>query len=217
MPVFWIDAWTNIVTAVLSAYVAVMLIRRAATIAFGINDYSDRLARTEKDRPRIQESLLSARRLEDWSRVSAWVAHEIRNPLEAIQNCMYLIRTSEDVSSEVADLARSAADEVQQVLTISASTLSFFRYTGTLELVDLGAAISSVRSLLATLIEQKGIIFDVEKAGDCTVEALPGKTRQVMLNLVRNACEAITDRLHVDRTSFLVPSLELVFGWFRLQ
>src|SRR5580698_6166329 len=37
-PAFWIDAWTNIVTAALSAYVAVMLIRRASTIAFGIND-----------------------------------------------------------------------------------------------------------------------------------------------------------------------------------
>ncbi len=29
IPVFWIDAWTTIVTAVLSAYVAIMLIRRA--------------------------------------------------------------------------------------------------------------------------------------------------------------------------------------------
>lgn len=29
-------------------------------------------------------------------------------------------------------------------------------------------------------------------SGDCTVEALPGETRQVLLNLVRNACEAIT-------------------------
>jgi hypothetical protein len=31
IPVFWIAAWVNIVTAVLSAYVAVMLIRRAAS------------------------------------------------------------------------------------------------------------------------------------------------------------------------------------------
>jgi len=36
IPVFWIDAWTTIVTAVLSAYVAIMLIRRAGHISFAI-------------------------------------------------------------------------------------------------------------------------------------------------------------------------------------
>src|SRR5580698_10596075 len=36
VPIFWIDAWTNIITAALSALVAVMLIRRASTIGFGI-------------------------------------------------------------------------------------------------------------------------------------------------------------------------------------
>src|ERR1700749_4750429 len=46
-PIFWVDADTNIVTAVLSACVAFMLSRRAATIGFSINDYAERLANTE--------------------------------------------------------------------------------------------------------------------------------------------------------------------------
>ena len=32
-PAFWLDAWTNILTAVLSAYVALQLIRRLKTIS----------------------------------------------------------------------------------------------------------------------------------------------------------------------------------------
>jgi two-component system NtrC family sensor kinase len=37
--VFWIDAGAVVVTAVLSAYVAIMLIRRTGHITFAINDY----------------------------------------------------------------------------------------------------------------------------------------------------------------------------------
>src|SRR5580698_1505382 len=66
VPIFWIDAATNIVTAVLSACVAIMLIRRAAAIAFGVNDYAARLASTEHEKGRMQESLLAAQKLEDW-------------------------------------------------------------------------------------------------------------------------------------------------------
>ena len=57
-PIFWVDAATNIVTSVLSAYVAVMLIQRVSKIAFGINDYADRLASTENEKSQIEESLV---------------------------------------------------------------------------------------------------------------------------------------------------------------
>src|SRR5580704_12975881 len=77
IPIFWVDASVNIITATLSAYVAIMLIRRAATIAFSINDYADRLNDTETQRLQMQESLIAAQKIEDWSRMSATVSHEI--------------------------------------------------------------------------------------------------------------------------------------------
>ena len=43
IPIFWVDAWTNIITAMLSGYVAIQFIRRAAELGFGINDYAQRL------------------------------------------------------------------------------------------------------------------------------------------------------------------------------
>lgn len=52
IPIFWIDAFTNVVTAILSGYVAIMLIRRAQAISFGVNDYAARLASTEQERDR---------------------------------------------------------------------------------------------------------------------------------------------------------------------
>jgi signal transduction histidine kinase len=191
IPVFWIDAWTNIITAVLSAYVAIMLIRRASTIAFGINDYADRLANTENERLQMQESLIAAQKIEEWSRMSASVSHEIRGPLEAIHNLQYLIRNSKDVSAEVAELARTSADEAIRVLAISESTLSFIRQSKKQEPIDMATALESVRLLLHPVIREKGIILQTEVTGDCTVEAYAGEVRQVLLNLLRNACEAV--------------------------
>ncbi len=190
IPVFWIDATTNVVTAVLSAYVAIMFFRRAREISFGINDYAVRLANTELERARMKESLLAAQKLEDWSRMSTVLAHEINNPMETIQNVLYLIRTTDGATPEVSSLATTAIEEATRVIELSRSTLSFFRQGGEPEQVNLFKVMESVRFLLAPLIQKQGVVLDTESSGDTTVEGFPGEMRQVLLNLVRNACEA---------------------------
>jgi signal transduction histidine kinase len=197
LPWFWIDATANIVTAVLSAWIAIMLIRRAATIGFSINDYAARLGNTEKEKRQMLDSLLAAQKLEDWSRMSTVVAHEIANPLEAIQNILYLIRSSDGVSDEVIKLAETAADETDRVLTISRSTLSFFRQGTEPEQIDLLSAAQGVHFLLDTVLHTRDIVLDLESVGDTTVDALPGEPRQVLLNLVRNAFEVSRPGGHV--------------------
>jgi signal transduction histidine kinase len=190
VPWFWLDATANLVTAALSAYVAVMLINRAHTIAFSINDYAARLASNEMEKQRMMESLLSAQKLEDWSRMSTVLAHEIANPLEAVNNLLYVIRTSKGVSPEVVGLAHTAASETDRVLTISRATLSFFRQGSEPESTDLRVAAESVRFLVHGVLEEKRVSLAITAEGDLKVMALPGEARQVMLNLIRNAVEA---------------------------
>jgi signal transduction histidine kinase len=192
IPMFWVDAVTNIVTAVISAYVAFAFIRRASAISVGVNDYADRLANTEREKRQMSESLLAAQKLEDWSRMSTVLAHEINNPLETIQNILYLIRTSDGVSAEVADLTKTASDEATRVIELSRSTLSFFRQGAEPEKVNISKVVEAVRFLLAALIYNRGVILETESVGDVTIQGFPGEVRQVLLNLVRNACEATT-------------------------
>lgn len=190
LPWFWIDAWACILTAILSAVVALMLIRRASTIAFSINDYAGRLADTEKEKARMVESLLAAQKLADWSRMSTLVSHEIANPLETLQNLLYLIRSSESATDDVIELAQTASDEADRVLVISQATLSFFRSGAEPESVELLAAADGVRFLLDAVLARNQITLDIESIGNTTIEALPGEPRQLLLNLVRNAHEA---------------------------
>lgn len=190
IPVFWIDASTNIITAALSGYVAVQFIRRAPDLGHGINDYARRLSNTETEKAQIQESLLAARRMEEWNRVSASVTHEINNPLAAIQNLMFLIEISPGATPEIIKSAKQAAEEVRRIESLARSTLGFFRQTSEPEKVNLRASAESVRVLLEPLIRKQEIEIEIRSSGDCVVTAFPVATRQVLLNLVRNACEA---------------------------
>ena len=192
IPVFWIDAWTNIITAVLSGYVAAQFFRRAPELGFGINDYAKRLSNAESEKAEVEESLLSARKLEEWSRMSTVVTHEINNPLAAVQNLLFLIENYPSIAPEAAAMAQQATEEVRRIGTITRSTLSFFRQDQAPERVDLRTSAEAVRFLLDPLVHQRGIELVVESAGDCTVNAYSMETRQVLLNLVRNACEATT-------------------------
>lgn len=193
-PAFWIDAWLNILTAVLSGYVAIQFIARLRKISFGLNDYADRLESARHEKAQMEESLMAAQKLEEWSRMSAVVAHEIGNPLEAIQNVLYLIRQSEAATPEIVRLTRTASEEADRVVAISRSTLSFFRQSTQPERVDLRAAAESVRFLLDSVLRRREITLDVRVSGEVTIQALAGEARQVLLNLVRNACEATPRR-----------------------
>lgn len=193
-PVFWVDAWTNIITAALSGYVAIQFIRRAPELGFGINDYAERLNLAQNEKAEVEDSLLAARKLEEWNRMSAVVAHEISNPLTAIQNYMYLIQNNPAVPTEVKAMASHASDEVRRIGVIAKSTLGFFRQDQQAERVDIVSSAESVRSLMEPLLRQRGLELVIQSQGDCVVHAYPMETRQVLLNLVRNACEASSQR-----------------------
>ena len=194
IPVFWVDAWTNIITAVFSAYVAFEFTRKASQLGFGINDYAARLSNSESERAKAEESLLAARKLEEWNRMSAVITHEINNPLAAIGNLLFLMELTPGVTPEVMAIAKQASDEVKRIETLTRSTLGFFRQRDEPEDVDLAASVESVRFLLGPVVRQRGVELQVEQEGDCTVNAFAVETRQVLLNLVRNACEATIQR-----------------------
>jgi signal transduction histidine kinase len=192
IPVFWISAWVNIITAVFSAYIAVEFARKAAHLGFGINDYARRLGDTENERARMEQSLLAARKLEEWNKMAAVVSHEINNPLAAIGNLLFLMQLNPELPEGVNRIVQQASDEVKRIETLTRSTLGFFRTASGPEAVDLISSAEAVRFLLGPTLRQRGVEMVIKPEGDCTVNAYAVETRQTLLNLVRNAVEATT-------------------------
>lgn len=191
-PAFWVDAWTNIITAVFSAYVAVEFARKAARLGFGVNDYASRLSNTENERARMEQSLLAARKLEEWNRMSAVVSHEINNPLAAIGNLLFLVQLNPQLPADVSPFVQQASEEVKRIEALTRSTLGFFRSSTEPEPVDLVSSADAVRFLLSPTLRQRTVEMEIIPEGDCIVNAYAVETRQVLLNLVRNAVEAST-------------------------
>lgn len=194
VPVFWVDAWTNIITAIFSAYVAVEFARKASHLGFGINDYATRLSNTESERARMEQSLLAARKLEEWNRMSAVVSHEINNPLAAIGNLLFLVQLNPQLPADVSPFVHQASEEVKRIEVLTRSTLGFFRSASEPEPVDLITSADAVRFLLGPTLRQRSVEMEIVPTGDCTVNAYAVETRQVLLNLVRNAVEATTTK-----------------------
>ncbi len=192
IPVFWVSAWMNIITAVFSAYVAIEFTRKAPSLGIGINDYAERLTNTENERARMEQSLLAARKLDEWNKMSAVVSHEINNPLAAIGNLLFLMQLNPELPEGVNGIVQQATDEVKRIEALTRSTLGFFRSSNEPEPVDLVSSAEAVRFLLGPTLRQRGAEMVIQSHGECTVNAYAVETRQVFLNLVRNAVEATT-------------------------
>ena len=190
IPAFWLDAWTNVITAVLSAYVAIEFARKAGELGFGVNDYAARLANAESERRRAEESLLAARKLEEWNKMSAVITHEINNPLAAIGNLLFLMQMMPGVTPEINGLVQQSTEELKRIELLTRSTLGFFRQRNDPEQVDLVSSAEAVRFLLGPTLRQRRLEMAIEHEGDCNVTAFASETRQVLLNLIRNASEA---------------------------
>ena len=138
-----------------------------------------------------EEVLRRSEKLAAAARLSATMAHEINNPLEAVSNLIYIAKGAPTASPEVASYLVLAEEELQRVSHITKQTLGFYRESTIPERVDLPTIIRAVLSLYSNKLKAKNIsvVCDLE---DCApVDALAGELKQAVSNLIGNAADAL--------------------------
>lgn len=142
--------------------------------------------------------LLRAERLAAVGRLSAQVAHEIRNPLSAIGLNTELLEDELDDaaqdSSEARALLRAIANEIERLTEVTEGYLQLTRPPqAQIEAVDLHAAIRDLLSMLGPELRahQVNVELRFEDGPDTVVQADAGQLRQALLNVLRNAREAM--------------------------
>ncbi len=137
--------------------------------------------------------------------MTAEIAHEINNPLEAIGNLLYLAQHEPGIPFTAAEYLREAEKQLQRVVQISKQTLSFSRESAEPVALQLTALMDEVVSMYSRRMAQKQLSVMREYDLDTEVLALPGEIRQVMSNLVANAIEACSNggrlRLRIRSTT----------------
>lgn len=142
------------------------------------------------ERRRTENALRSSERLALVGRLSATIAHEIQNPLDAVTNLLYLIEHTSELPSTVSEYARIAQDEILRITQITRQLLSFNREAREPVLVDLKEVIESVLGLFGPKLTSNGIRVRKDYETTEKVMGLPGELRQVFSNLIGNAMEA---------------------------
>jgi len=157
------------------------------------------IVRDISKRKMLEERLLHTERLAVVGRMAAQVAHELRNPLSSISLNAELLTDElsvlpDDLTEEARGLLSSMVKEIERLAAVSEEYLQFAR------LPELAPAPTDVILLVEDLAEftelemtKAGVSVRVETAEVPDIPVDRKQLRQALLNLIRNALEAMND------------------------
>jgi two-component system, NtrC family, sensor kinase len=140
-----------------------------------------------------EEALRKAEKLAAMGRVAGMIAHEINNPLDAIMNAFYLLRNHSSLDEVALNYARIAEEELARAVHITRQTLSFYRESKEAVSVCIKAILNDIFCLQARALQRNGISLEKDYRSESQVLGFPGEFKQVFLNLIGNAIQAMPE------------------------
>jgi signal transduction histidine kinase len=170
-------------------------------LAFGLTGLRRRYGALSERHARAEEALRRRDRLAAMGELASTVAHEIRNPLNAVGLTAQRLRreflgsppdgaTAAD-RAEAEELLGVMADETKRIDRIVQQFLDFARPPALrVEPTDLGALVRDLGERLRAHAESRGLSLETDTAAAGVARVDPAQLRQALDNLVRNAVEA---------------------------
>jgi two-component system NtrC family sensor kinase len=183
--------------SLLQEYVA-LLERMAATVTITVENarlYGE-LAAFAEALERSQSQLIQAEKMAAVGRLTASIAHEINNPLQAVQNSLHLARHPNMDESGRHRYLGIAQEEVEHLVHVVRRMLDFYRPASSTQTpIDPNEAINNALTLAGKRLKQAHI--DVIHRPDSEIPHVLGSKNQltqVFLNIILNAIEAMGER-----------------------
>jgi PAS domain S-box-containing protein len=142
-------------------------------------------------RRQTEQTLRASERLNQAGRLSATIAHEIRNPLDTVTNLIYLLQHDSNSGSMPRQYLEMASEELSRITQITGQLLTFHREARHPMEVSIAEVLDSVLTLFAPQIRKANVTVEKRFETEGTVRGFPGELRQIFSNLVGNAIDAM--------------------------
>ena len=137
----------------------------------------------------LERRMLEMEKFAATGRLAGTIAHEINNPMEAIKNAIYLLKTKvEPEAQPIYDALKSETDRVTRIVR---QMLGLYRNAGQLGTFDLNGIVEDTLALFARPLEKSGIIVDKRLEQLPMMKGSADQFRQLLSNLVVNAQDSI--------------------------
>lgn len=142
----------------------------------------------------VRSQLIQSERLALVGRLLASVSHELNNPLQAIQNALFLLKDETNLSTQAKQDLDVILAEAERMAALIERLRDAYRpiRVSDFQPVDLNGLIEDVHALIATHMRHKEIAFEFAPDSDLPhISAVSDQIRQVVLNLFLNAIEVM--------------------------
>jgi signal transduction histidine kinase/DNA-binding response OmpR family regulator len=174
-----------------------LLERVGATVAVAVQNARlfEELAAFAEELERSQNQLIQAEKMAAVGRLAASLAHEINNPLQAIQNSLHLsMHTGLDDEGRQRYLSM-AQQEVVRLVQIVRRMLDFYRPSSVMTSLNLNRSVEDALAIASKRLQQSHIEVVARLTPDLpTVRGSANQLVQVFLNIIINAVEAMQEK-----------------------
>ena len=165
------------------------------TLAESFNDMSQQLLLTKRRMETANKKLIQAEKLAPSGRISASIAHEIRNPLTSVKLNIQKISESScwgEIEKSHLDISQEGIGHIE---TFIKELLNFTRVSDlNCDHFSIDQIIESAYKMISDSFELKKIRFRRDIQEELPLLFVDGdRMRQVLLNILRNASEAVDE------------------------
>jgi PAS domain S-box-containing protein len=150
-----------------------------------------KIARDIRNIKKVERALRTTEKLAAAGRLAATIAHEINNPLEAINNLIFLAKRGARDGGKVSEYLGLAERELERVAHIARQTLGFYRDTSAPVCFGVVKTIDDLLFLYEKRLESRNIRVIRQYTDEIEMTGFAGEIRQAVSNLISNAIDAM--------------------------
>lgn len=148
------------------------------------------------DRKKEEERIIQSEKMSIVGQLAAGIAHEIRNPITSINGFLKLLRSLKTEKEQYYDIIESELKSIEiicnELLILAKPNMVTTRRTNLVQLLEQSIALMSAQATM----KNSTIVANLPRE-EIWLHCEPNQIKQVFVNLIKNAIEAMPDGGHI--------------------